>query len=466
METYQKGKCCLIVLMSLLGVGLFSSSAMAQEMKPKQTSITIYNQNLGIVHQVYRMDIARGASKINITDVPGNLIPSSVNLDLNGEVLEQNFENNSFNTSEAIKKFFLKKHIRLISKTGNVIDGILEAINGSRAIIKRQQGDFILVPDLWSYNIAMDKLPAGFVKQSSLNWLVESRKKGLQDVSLTYQTHGLNWQANYVSVLNDQETKMKLNAWANLSNHTGQNYRDVSVKLIAGTLNLNQPRPVFERMALQAKPKNNSASDHLSQRSFADYHMYSLNRKVDLSGNSNKEVRLFEEKTVNVTKKYVLEDHFYGSAGHREKANITVQLSLHNTKENNLGLPLPVGQINIYKKENNNLILLGQDHIKPTPENAEITLNLGQAFDIQAEEVVKSYRKISDRMNEQDYVLTINNQKNEAFDVEVKRLINQNSQIKNASLPYKKVSATEYLFKVPVPKKGKATLKYTIQNRY
>ncbi len=147
------------LLVSIFLVVFAITNGYAQTKNPISTTLTIYQQNLGVVHQQYEMNIARGQSQISISDIPQSLIPSSVKLDIAGSVLEQNFVNHVTNLGEVLKKNFIGKNIRLISKTGQVIEGTLASIDGSHVIIKRQQGDFMIIPDLWSYNISVEPFP-------------------------------------------------------------------------------------------------------------------------------------------------------------------------------------------------------------------------------------------------------------------------------------------------------------------
>ncbi len=454
------------LLVSMFLVVFAITNGYAQTKDPISTTLTIYQQNLGVVHQQYEMNIARGQSQISISDIPQSLIPSSVKLDIDGSVLEQNFVNHVTNLGEVLKKNFIGKNIRLISKTGQVIEGTLASIDGSHVIIKRQQGDFMIVPDLLSYNISVEPFPLKSAKYPQLNWVIDSQKKGNQKVGLTYQTHGLNWKAEYTAVLDGKEEQMDLNAWANLSNSTGYEYKNSHIKLVAGDLNLNSGGAIHESMYARAKSDIAvQAPNAMSQRTFSDYHVYDLDRVVDLGINAKKQIRLFKEKTFPIKKEYVFNDRMMGGAG-KGKIAINVRLTFENSKSNGLGIPLPSGTFNIYKKDGNNLVLLGQDAISSTPENEKVTLNVGRAFDVEGTQKLAEVRKISDRMNEQDFEITLRNHKDTPIVVTVNRYLNNNSTIIKTSQRYEKVSANLVRFMVSVPKDGSAKLTYTIRNQY
>lgn len=455
------------LLVSILIAVFAINSVYAQSKEPISTTLTIYQQNLGVVHQQFEMNIARGQSHISLSDIPRNLIPSSVKLDIDADVLEQDFKSQNTNIVDVFRKHFIHKNIRLISKTGQVIEGILESVDGGRAVIKRTQGDYMIIPSLWSYNISVESLPEKQVLYPELSWLIDSQKRSRQKVGLTYQTHGLDWNADYTLVLNNDEDKADLNSWANLSNNTGHSYKNVHLKLVAGTLNLNNARLMHESMYARAKSDRMAVqpSNSMSQRGFSDYHIYDLKRDINLGMNVRKQIRLFQERTFPVKKKYIFDDHMMGGSG-EGKIAINVQLTFENSESNGLGIPLPSGNFNIYKKDGKNLVLLGQDAITSASKNEKVVLNVGRAFDVEGTQKLAEVRKISDRMNEQDFEINLRNHKDSPVTVTVNRYLNSNATIIRTSMRYEKVSANLVRFEVSVPKNGEARLTYTIRNQY
>ena len=73
-----------------------------------------------------------------------------------------------------------------------------------------------------------------------------------------------------------------------------------------------------------------------------------------------------------------------GPAG--QKPKVQVLLHLENTKENNLGIPLPKGVVRVYKEDRQGMLqFAGEDRIDHTPDKGALKLKLGNAFDITAE---------------------------------------------------------------------------------
>ena len=108
-------------------------------------------------------------------------------------------------------------------------------------------------------------------------------------------------------------------------------------------------------------------------------------------------------------------------------------------------------------------ILLGEDRINHTPKDEELSLTVGNAFDIVAEEVTLDRRALSQKVSEYDYRITLRNHKDEAVDVIVSRMLGVNWTILSSSLDYEKVSAQEVRFVVPVPTDGETALDFTVR---
>lgn len=71
-----------------------------------------------------------------------------------------------------------------------------------------------------------------------------------------------------------------------IDNRSGKKYDNAKLKLIAGDVNIEK-KPVFYAMA-RAEAMNKSPS--FSEKSFSDFHLYTLSEPVTISDNSQKQV--------------------------------------------------------------------------------------------------------------------------------------------------------------------------------
>lgn len=75
---------------------------------------------------------------------------------------------------------------------------------------------------------------------------------------------------------------MDFAGWVTIDNNSGKKYEKVRVKLIAGEVNTVRQYtylPVYKSMRSFA-PSGGSA---VTEKSFGDYHMYTIKRKVDIN---------------------------------------------------------------------------------------------------------------------------------------------------------------------------------------
>jgi len=95
--------------------------------------------------------------------------------------------------------------------------------------------------------------------------------------------------------------------WVTITNKSGKKYENAKLKLIAGDVNTVQtPRPVPRPIAMAMKKGGGNYAPTFSEKSFSDYHLYTLSNPVTLNDNSQKQVE-FIPKVYKVTvRKYNL----------------------------------------------------------------------------------------------------------------------------------------------------------------
>lgn len=100
-------------------------------------------------------------------------------------------------------------------------------------------------------------------------------------------------------------------------------------------------------MAMSARA---NGTPQFSEKSFSDFHLYTLSQPVTLNENSQKQVE-FIPKAFNVKiRKYNL---ISISAGGYSQAKLKAanRIEFSNDKTNKLGLPLPKGTVRVFKAD-------------------------------------------------------------------------------------------------------------------
>ncbi|MGE5363627.1 MAG: DUF4139 domain-containing protein [Bacteroidota bacterium] len=453
----------------LAGLLLFSYpiDVHSQQSGAGKVSLTVYNADLGVVRDVRNMTIKQGQSEIALTDVAQLIDPTSVHIKLDGEVIEQNYQYDLVNLEKILQKY-IDQDIELIGEKEEVISGKLLSSYGGQLVLQKKEGGLVMLTDLSKYRVSVNKLPEGLITRPTLLWLVNSRISKPQDVEISYQTQGLNWHAEYVAVLNENDTKLDLKAWVSIENRSGMSFNDASLKLVAGDVNLMSQKTAgygMENVRMQ-KMDMAMAQPQFQEKEFFEYHMYDLNRKADLKNNETKQISLFDAQNVAVTKKYLYRNapRLYG--GESGTGKISVVVEFENKETNNLGIPIPKGTARVYKSDGSSVEFIGEDQIDHTPKDEKIKLKIGNAFDLVAEEVQTDSKRISTKVHEETYEIKLKNRKKENVSIDVERYLGTGWEIIDSSLEYKKKDAQNITFSVPVKAGKEVSLIYRVRYSY
>lgn len=426
----------------------------------KSVYVTVYNDNLGVIREIRSFDIARGISELRVTDVASLINPATVKINFDGSVLEQNFQYDLVSADKILKRF-IDRNVQFVDEQGNVITGTLLSTQGGTAVLRRPDGGLLMLPNIGKYQVSVDELPGGLITRPTLLWTVETDRAGRQDIEMTYQTGGMSWQAEYVAVLKDNDTRLDLNAWVNLTNNSGATFTNANLKLVAGNVNRVQAprmRGAANDYALMSAQKE--ASQFESSGLF-EYHMYTLQRPATLNNNESKQVALFDAANIPVTKRF----RFFGEGnqGPDILEPVAVQVEFMNTTANGLGIPMPMGIVRVNQSSGQSIEFVGEDRVNHTPREEKIILTLGQAFDIVGESTMLDQRRITDKVYETSYKVVIKNRKDVPVTVEVERNLYGNWDIIRSSQTHRKISAFKVAFDLNIAANSETELTYTVR---
>jgi hypothetical protein len=437
----------------------------------KSISITIYNENLGLVKDVRAVSLATGTQNLWFEGVAAQIDPTSVHIvSLDAPdalaVLEQNFEYDLISPGRLMEKYLGQT----VEITLEHMDGRQETMrakligNQEGAVYELEDGRIAVNP---GGRVVLPSLPAGLISKPSLVWLLES-KRAQQTVEASYLTGGIGWKADYVLALSSDDKRVDLSGWVTIDNHSGTTYENASLKLVAGDVHRAQPEDVLPR-ALAAGIVTKEAQ--FAEESFFEYHLYTLERKATVRDNQTKQISLLSAENVGVKKSFVVEPRGSWWASRYEgieKPKVGVYLSLENSAKNGMGMPLPKGVVRVYKKDSKDALqFIGEDRIDHTPENETIRVKMGEAFDVVAERRQTSFEVLSSgHLYRSSYKIDLRNHKDEAITVSVVENLFGDWEIRESSFKHEKETASRVRFDVPVPAKGAAELTYTVEVRY
>lgn len=451
---------------------LFSSIASAD------VSLTVYNQNLGLVKDTREVSLKKGVQKIAFNDVAAQINPSSVSfklLDASGfSILEQNFEYDLISREKLLQRYIgqeIEIERRPDSGKKELLRGTLLATAGGLTI---QSGDRLLLNP--QGEVHLDKLPDGLVLRPTLSCLAESGVAGSHSLEIGYLTGGINWNADYVVIADKNTASIDLTGWVTIENRSGAAYRDAQLKLVAGDVHRAASPRAFED-GVMFKSALGGRQQQFEEKSFFEYHLYTLARKTTLADNETKQIEFTSAANVPVKKLFRYDgaaQPFFGyfdraqtdrGFGTQSNKKVTVILQFNNAKSRNLGMPLPKGTMRVYQRDDDgSLQFIGEDHIDHTPENEDVSVTLGDAFDIVGERTQTDFRCGNDWC-EEAYSITLRNHKKEVAEIQVVEHFYRwsNWKITARSDDFKKDDARTVRFSVKVPADGEKTVTYTVK---
>lgn len=109
------------------------------------------------------------------------------------------------------------------------------------------------------------------------------KQAAVSDCEIAYKATGFSWKADYNLVLNDAETLMDFAGWVTIENNSGKKYEKTKVKLIAGDVNTIRPYSFYRPIYMANAAPMGGAAASVTEKTFGDYHMYTIRRKVDIN---------------------------------------------------------------------------------------------------------------------------------------------------------------------------------------
>lgn len=121
----------------------------------------------------------------------------------------------------------------------------------------------------------------------------------------------------------------------------------------------------------------------------------------------------------------------------------------------------------MYKEDSaSDLQFIGEDRIDHTATDEDVRLYLGNAFDVVAERKMMDSRKITKRVHEEDYEITLRNHKDEDVVIRVVEHFYGYWTIMETTHEFEKKDAGRINISVPVEAEGETVVKYTVRYEY
>ncbi len=460
-----------------------STSASATTTLTDQTdlNVTVYNSNIALVRDVRNLTLPTGNFRLKFEDIAATVNPATVHFrsltdpsKLN--VLEQNYEYDLLDPAKLLHKY-VGKEVTLVHMYIDNGSGTLKREEVKATLLSDNNGQVWkigndIVTGEYGQSFRFPEVPANLYDHPTLLMSLENSGAQKQQIEASYLANALSWNSDYVLTVNRDDKAADLDGWVTLSNNSGTAFHNARLQLVAGDLNRVQDSRKLMRVMESVNVAGAAAPAQFQQENFSEYHLYTLGRRTSIENQETKQISLLQGSAVPVEKIFVVNGqnfyyHNYQNPGSPLKDPVMVYYKFRNEEKSGLGMPLPAGSVRVYQKDSKGGVLfVGEDRIDHTPKDEDVSIHVGNAFDIVSERKQTDFKKIANNVYEMEFEITLRNHKDTAITVQCNEPIGGTWEILSSSYKFSKTAAWAAQFAVPVDKNGTSVLKYRIRVTY
>jgi hypothetical protein len=442
-------------------------------------AVTVYNSNIALVRDVRQVSLPGGVFNLRFMDIAASVNPATVHFRSLTEparlgVLEQNYEYDLLDPQRLLQKYVGREVtlVRLRQQDGTTkaeeVKALLLAYNNGpvwkigNEIVTGMNADHIRFPEL----------PDNLFSRPTLVWMLENTGARRHRIEASYLAGNMAWNSDYVLTVGRDSNAADLDGWVTLTNNSGAAYRNAKLQLVAGDLHRVMNQYGISEAKAARMVADSAARENFAQESFSEYHLYTLGRRTSIAEKETKQINLLSGTGVPVEKLFVVEGqqfyyHNYQHPGSPLKDVVQVYYKFKNDEKSGLGMPMPAGVVRVYQADSKGGVqFVGEDRINHTPKDEMLSLHIGNAFDVVCERKQTDWKKLSDRLYEMEFEITLRNHKESPVTVEVNEPIGGDWQMLESTYKWTKTSAWASQFHVPVAKDGTSVLRYRVRVRW
>lgn len=477
--------------------------------------LTIYNQKFAVVKERRNLELRAGVNEVRLTGVTAHMEPDSVILrDVKSPgaltVLEQNYESDPLSQGLLLMKnegreisfeIVNQKTGERETRTGKIIrSGYVPHTSqfqefdsnyrySQQAMSSSQGGGECILEMDGKIRFGLpgtpifDKIGESSFLKPTLLWKLDAETEGTRDVELSYITGGMKWEATYNLAAPESGDRFSITGWVTMSNQSGMDFENASVKLMAGDVsrapNRNEMSMRVHTAMAMAEPSGGSVP--VGERAFDDYHLYDVNTTTTVRDREVKQVQFLNAADVSGSRLYVYDgavlvpgqeynarqDRSYGTQCNNK---VSTMLEFVNSEQNHLGMPLPQGEMKLYRRDRDSRNeFIGEDRIDHTPKNEKVRVKLGKAFDLFGERKQTDFRIDTGRNDlTEKFEIKIRNHKKETANVRVVEHLYRwlTWEITEKSQEFEKKDARTVEFPVTLEPEQEKTINYTVYYRW
>ncbi len=440
-------------------------------------ALTIYNGGYAVVRETLPIDLKSGVNQVSFAGVTAQVEADSVILrDIKGiaefQILEQSYRNDPVSQAMLLSLFEGKtlEFVRLeTNKPDRVVTG--KVVRSGFVPGGRYVEPIIEVDGKLQFSLPGSPLFPSLgndnILKPTLNWKLNSASSGKIDAEVAYLSNGFTWEASYNLVATDKSDLLDVVGWVTMNNQSGMTFNDAKIKLMAGDVNRAQPEYSRGPRAMVADAMAFSAAKAVTEKSFDEFHLYTLGNPATLRDKETKQVEFVRASGVKAERLYVFDGADQNREGSDSPGKVQVYREFKNSEVNKLGMALPKGKVRFYTQDGDRqLEFVGENRIDHTPKDEVIRVLTGNSFDLVGEHrMTNNTEDGANRVATQSFEIKVRNRKKEPVEIHVVEHAARggNWTLTAQSQPHEKKDASTFEFRVPLKPDEEKVVTYTIR---
>jgi hypothetical protein len=446
------------------------------------SDITIF-PGWGWVLETRTADLKSGRNEVTFPGIARQLDPGSLLIDMDGDIvsLRTRTEHQGW---ERIFRDLTGKQIRMVSETGQLVEGEVVEFTQGRLYLRKDGGRFMLIPNPHNYRLELAAMPDADKPGVQLDAVVNVDRSGSYPVRIFYVANGLSWGLDYSIVLNEAENRAAITGLAQIRNNSGTAWEDARVRLVAGDVRMS-PRhsPHLRETGMDMDVMMARAEAMPDAEQYADHYVYQIPGRLDLPERELYQFPLVAAESVDVRKIYRHQVRPFSGTS-EEPRRLDIVYAFQNLEDQGLGKPMPAGTVRVYRKtgvdeagrpdsgtagtagdvpSSGGMQLLGQDRIPHVAKSDRFEVMTGRAFDVRAVETLVRHEQVAPRVREESREIALKNEKKEKVTATVVIPLHRNLTVVNESHRPVTETADRRVYEIEIPAEGEATLRITIR---
>jgi hypothetical protein len=418
------------------------------------------------------MPIPAGRQRLEFKDVSAQIRPETVSLSApNIAIVEQNFDFDLLTPAKLMEKAVGQQVqiVRTNPGTGAEVRETATVLSVNAGVVLRI-GDRIEVlrDDGVPTRVIFDSIPENLRARPTLSVTVQSGGTGTRAARLSYLTTGLSWKADYVALFDEPAGRLDLQGWVTLTNQSGVAYPDAEIQLVAGDVNLTSGPMNWDYWRQQQAQRRNvraGGRETSGERPIGDYYIYPMPARSTVAENQTKQISFLDVKGAAARKAYEYTVVGFESSDVAQSVDSALQFT--NSSSGGLGAQLPAGVLRAYIRDGSgDPKFVGENAIGHTPRGSDISVKLGEAFDITVQPTLVKSELVSSSPHRVRYEMRylVRNASSRPVTVRLRQSADWSRakmQITRESLESRRVDTRTVDWDVPVPAGRETALTFT-----